>query len=75
MITGLTTGQYLGGLCGQFTGATNNWNQQDGAYATADMIAGASLDLGHSASSDARRLAPSAAFRAKGLDSTGSSCR
>ena len=43
-ITGLTTGSYTVGLCGQQSGSvSNNWNIEDWAYTTAEVISGASI--------------------------------
>ncbi len=43
-ITGLGAGSYTVGLCGQQSGSvTNNWNIEDWAYTTAQVIAGASI--------------------------------
>ena len=43
-ITGLATGSYTVGLCGQQSGSvTNNWNLEDWAYTTAQVIGGASI--------------------------------
>jgi hypothetical protein len=43
-ITGLGTGSYTVGLCGSQTGGVpNNWNLEDWAYTTAQVIAGASI--------------------------------
>jgi hypothetical protein len=43
-ITGLATGTYTVGMGGQQNGSTvNNWNLEDWAYTTAQVIQGASI--------------------------------
>jgi hypothetical protein len=43
-ITGLGTGSYTVGMCGQQNSSVaNNWNLMDWAYTTAQVIAGASI--------------------------------
>src|SRR4029077_10437854 len=42
-ITGLSTGSYLGGMCGQAVSSPNNWDRIDWAYTTAEVISGASI--------------------------------
>ena len=43
-ITGLATGTYTVGLCGQQNSTVaNNWNLEDWAYTTAQVISGASV--------------------------------
>jgi hypothetical protein len=43
-ISGLATGSYTVGLCGQQNSSVaNNWNLEDWAYTTAQVISGASI--------------------------------
>jgi len=42
-ITGLSTGSYTVGMCGQTVSSPNNWDRTDWAYTTAEVFGGASV--------------------------------
>jgi len=42
-LTSLPPGSYSVGLCGQITNLPNNWDRNDWAYTTAEVISGASV--------------------------------